>query len=297
MTKLDANSVLSRIQMIEKRSSALKDELENRRHLHHLPKRLNDSAKDYILNATPQAHLPLTGKSYCRRCNRSSDARVKIVAGDVEIKGTEFSGEFPKSTSNAVVSLNSAEYVAIKDTTFDSTSSAYNAIEIGLTSTATTLPKSVLIENCKFEGDLSNNAILIFATQDNAVINLNNCTFENVSNPLRISNRTNAKNVTINVTNCKVNKWETATPYKGFLLCQDYTSATAEDAEANNLFGGNKITVNFINLVGPNGKVTTPSDISTVCGSADENQIVYVYRDKGGIVAYDANKFPVVNIL
>lgn len=298
VTKADANSVLSRIQMLEEKIAALSKTNVETVDVASSTEPLNDSAKDYILNGDATSTLTVTGKSVTvADATVSSDARVKIVAGDVEIKGTEFSGEFPKSTSNAVVSLNSAEYVTIKDTTFDSTSSAYNAIEIGLTSTATTLPKSVLIENCKFEGDLSNNAILIFATQDNAVINLNNCTFENVSNPLRISNRTNAKNVTINVTNCTVNKWETRAPYQGFLLCQDYTSTTAENAETNNLFGGNKITVNFINLVGPNGKVTTPSDISTVCGSADENQIVYVYRDKGGIVAYDANKFPVVNIL
>lgn len=298
VTKADANSVLSRIQMLEEKIAALSKTNVETVDVASSTETLNDSSKDYILNGDATSTLTVTGKSVTvADATVSSDARVKIVAGDVEIKGTEFSGEFPKSTSNAVVSLNSAEYVTIKDTTFDSTSSAYNAIEIGLASTATTLPKSVLIENCKFEGDLSNNAILIFATQDNAVINLNNCTFENVSNPLRISNRTNAKNVTINVTNCTVNKWETAAPYQGFLLCQDYTSTTAEDAEANNLFGGNKITVNFINLVGPNGKVTTPSDISTVCGSADENQIVYVYRSKGGIVAYDANKFPVVNVL
>ena len=298
VTKADANSVLSRIQMLEEKIAALSKTNVETVDVASSTETLNDSSKDYILNGDATSTLTVTGKSVTvADATVSSDARVKIVAGDVEIKGTEFSGEFPKSTSNAVVSLNSAEYVTIKDTTFDSTSSAYNAIEIGLTSTATTLPKSVLIENCKFEGNLSNNAILIFATQDNAVINLNNCTFENVSNPLRISNRTNAKNVTINVTNCTVNKWETAAPYQGFLLCQDYTSTTAEDAEANNLFGGNKITVNFINLVGPNGKVTTPSDISTVCGSADENQIVYVYRSKGGIVAYDANKFPVVNVL
>lgn len=298
ITKADANSVLSRIQMLEEKIAALSKTNIETVDVASSTETLNDSSKDYILNGDATSTLTVTGKSVTvADATVSSDARVKIVADDVEIKGTEFSGEFPKSTSNAVVSLNSAEYVTIKDTTFDSTSSAYNAIEIGLASTATTLPKSVLIENCKFEGGLSNNAILIFATQDNAVINLNNCTFENVSNPLRISNRTNAKNVTINVTNCTVNKWETAAPYQGFLLCQDYTSTTAEDAEANNLFGGNKITVNFINLVGPNGKVTTPSDISTVCGSADENQIVYVYRSKGGIVAYDANKFPVVNVL
>lgn len=298
VSKADANSVLSRIQMLEEKIASLSKTNVEAVNVSESTETLNDSAKDYVLNGDATSTLSVTGKSVTlSNVNVSNDARVKINAGDVEIKGTEFSGEFAKSTSNAVVSLNSAEYVSIKDATFDATSSAYNAIEIGLTSTASTLPKSVLIENCKFEGALSNNAILVFATQDNAVININNCAFENVSNVLRLSNRTNAKNITVNVTNCTVNKWEEKPEYAGFLICEDYTSTTAASAEENNLFGDGKITVNFINLVGPNGKVTAPSDMSTVCGSRDANQLVYVYRDKSGLVTYNESKYPVINIL
>lgn len=298
VSKADANSVLSRIQMLEEKIASLSKTNVESVNVSESTENLNDSAKDYVLNGNATSTLSVTGKSVTlSNANVSNDARVKINAGDVEIKGTEFSGEFAKSTSNAVVSLNSAEYVTIKDATFDATSSAYNAIEIGLTSAVSTLPKSVLIENCKFEGALSNNAILVFATQDNAVININNCTFENVSNVLRLSNRTNAKNITVNVTNCTVNKWDENPDYAGFLICEDYTSTTAANAEENNLFGDGKITVNFINLVGPNGKVTAPSDMSTVCGSRDANQLVYVYRDKSGLVPYNESKYPVIHIL
>ena len=298
VSKADANSVLSRIQMLEEKIASLSKTNVESVNVSESTENLNDSAKDYVLNGNATSTLSVTGKSVTlSNANVSSDARVKINAGDVEIKGTEFSGEFAKSTSNAVVSLNSAEYVSIKDVTFDATSSAYNAIEIGLNSAVSTLPKSVLIENCKFEGALSNNAILVFATQDNAVININNCAFENVSNVLRLSNRTNAKNITVNVTNCTVNKWDKNPDYAGFLICEDYTSTTAASAEENNLFGDGKITVNFINLVGPNGKVTAPSDMSTVCGSRDANQLVYVYRDKSGLVTYNESKYPVIHIL
>ena len=298
VSKADANSVLSRIQMLEEKIASLSKTNVESVNVSESTENLNDSAKDYVLNGNATSTLSVTGKSVTLSdVNVSSDARVKINAGDVEIKGTEFSGEFAKSTSNAVVSLNSAEYVSIKDATFDATSSAYNAIEIGLNSAVSTLPKSVLIENCKFKGALSNNAILVFATQDNAVININNCAFENVSNVLRLSNRTNAKNITVNVTNCTVNKWEEKPEYAGFLICEDYTSTTAASAEENNLFGDGKITVNFINLVGPNGKVTAPSDMSTVCGSRDANQLVYVYRDKSGLVPYNESKYPVIHIL
>ena len=298
VSKADANSVLSRIQMLEEKIASLSKTNVESVNVSESTENLNDSAKDYVLNGNATSTLSVTGKSVTlSNANVSNDARVKINAGDVEIKGTEFSGEFAKSTSNAVVSLNSAEYVSIKDVTFDATSSAYNAIEIGLNSAVSTLPKSVLIENCKFEGALSNNAILVFATQDNAVININNCAFENVSNVLRLSNRTNAKNITVNVTNCTVNKWDKNPDYAGFLICEDYTSTTAASAEENNLFGDGKITVNFINLVGPNGKVTAPSDMSTVCGSRDANQLVYVYRDKSGLVTYNESKYPVIHIL
>ena len=298
VSKADANSVLSRIQMLEEKIASLSKTNVESVNVSESTETLNDSAKDYVLNGNATSTLSVTGKSVTlSNANVSDDARVKINAGDVEIKGTEFSGAFAKSTSNAVVSLNSAEYVSIKDATFDATSSAYNAIEIGLNSAVSTLPKSVLIENCKFEGALSNNAILVFATQDNAVININNCAFENVSNVLRLSNRTNAKNITVNVTNCTVNKWDENPDYAGFLICEDYTSTTAASAEENNLFGDGKITVNFINLVGPNGKVTAPSDMSTVCGSRDANQLVYVYRDKGGLVPYNESKYPVIHIL
>ena len=298
VSKADANSVLSRIQMLEEKIASLSKTNVESVNVSESTENLNDSAKDYVLNGNATSTLSVTGKSVTLSdVNVSHDARVKINAGDVEIKGTEFSGEFAKSTSNAVVSLNSAEYVSIKDVTFDATSSAYNAIEIGLNSAVSTLPKSVLIENCKFEGALSNNAILVFATQDNAVININNCAFENVSNVLRLSNRTNAKNITVNVTNCTVNKWDKNPDYAGFLICEDYTSTTAASAEENNLFGDGKITVNFINLVGPNGKVTAPSDMSTVCGSRDANQLVYVYRDKSGLVTYNESKYPVIHIL
>ena len=298
VSKADANSVLSRIQMLEEKIASLSKTNVESVNVSESTENLNDSAKDYVLNGNATSTLSVTGKSVTlSNANVSNDARVKINAGDVEIKGTEFSGEFAKPTSNAVVSLNSAEYVSIKDVTFDATSSAYNAIEIGLNSAVSTLPKSVLIENCKFEGALSNNAILVFATQDNAVININNCAFENVSNVLRLSNRTNAKNITVNVTNCTVNKWDKNPDYAGFLICEDYTSTTAASAEENNLFGDGKITVNFINLVGPNGKVTAPSDMSTVCGSRDANQLVYVYRDKSGLVTYNESKYPVIHIL
>ena len=77
------------------------------------------------------------------------------------------------------------------------------------------------------------------------------------------------------------------------ILCQDYTSQTAEEAVANNLFGAGKITVNIINCTHAGQKITF-SDPSTVAGSKNANQIIYVYYDRTGLVAYDASKYPVI---
>ena len=130
---------------------------------------------------------------------------------------------------------------------FDS-NNVYNGIEIGLRSEI--LPKSILFENCQFLGKFSNNAILIFGTQDNAVININNCYFEDLSNPFRLSNRLNVK-CTMNITNCKIDKWDVNSPWQGMLLMQDYTSGDADKANENNLFAPEKVTINVINTIGP----------------------------------------------
>lgn len=112
----------------------------------------------------------------------------------------------------------------LKDSTFDCT--GYNAIEIGLNTPKEKLPSQITIENVDFNGDLKNNAISIFGTADNAVVTIKNCTFKNVSNCLRVSNKSNATGVVFNIENCVVEKWESNTPaYGGFLICQDYTSS------------------------------------------------------------------------
>ena len=47
------------------------------------------------------------------------------------------------------------------------------------------------VENLDFNATLSNNAILIFGTQNNAYIQIKNCHFSDVSNCVRLSNKIN----------------------------------------------------------------------------------------------------------
>ena len=260
---------------------------------------LKDSSKDYIVSGSINENAEIVGKSISLKSIKVSDnARLKLNAGDVEAKDLNISGSFPKANGNTVISVNNTEFIVFKDMVFDA-SEVYNGIEIGLASNSV-LPKNILFDNCKFQGEFSNNAILVFGTQDNAIITLNNCYFEKISNALRLSNKSNASGVVVNINNCTVDQWETRAPWQGFLICEDYTNKTEEEVNANNLFGDGKITVNFNNLVHAGVKIN-PADPASVCGTKNESQVVMVCQDAVAgpegdyCLSYDAAKFPVVS--
>lgn len=260
---------------------------------------LNDEAKAYsISNANITNSPSITAKSVILNDSTlTNNARMRIKAENVNINNLQVTGDFPKSTSNSVININDTENIIFKDMTFNS-SNVYNGIEIGLSSDNSKLPKNIIFDNCRFEGSFSNNAILIFGTQNNATITLNNCYFERISNALRLSNKSNASGVTVNIINCTVDEWDSNPLWGGFLICEDYTNTESEaQAEEANLFSPEKIKVNFINLI-HNGEKILPSDIVSVCGSKDENQVVVVCIDaiQGSdyCINYDANKFPTI---
>ena len=260
---------------------------------------LNDEAKVYsISNANITNSPSITAKSVILNDSTlTNNARMQIKAENVNINNLQVTGDFPKSTSNSVININDTENIIFKDMTFNS-SDVYNGIEIGLSSDNSKLPKNIIFDNCRFEGSFSNNAILIFGTQNNATITLNNCYFEKISNALRLSNKSNASGVTVNIINCTVDEWDSNPLWSGFLICEDYTNTESEaQAEEANLFSPEKIKVNFINLI-HNGEKILPSDIVSVCGSKDENQVVVVCIDaiQGSdyCINYDANKFPTI---
>lgn len=257
---------------------------------------LIDDTKDYNISGSVSSTLNITGSSITiNNLEVSNDARLKLIAKDVDSKGMSISGSFPKTNGNTVVSVNNSDYVIFRDLVFNATE-VYNGIEIGLNST--NLPKNVIFDNCKFLGNFSNNAILILGTQNNAVINISNCYFEHVSNCIRLSNKSNST-CTVNITNCKCDHWDTDPLWSGMLICQDYTSGSAEDEVTNNLFASSKITINVSNFVTPSGKkLTAPDDMSTICGSGDENQVFYVWSNYSNTTPYgDGSRYPTINIL
>lgn len=264
-----------------------------------------DEEKDYEISGEIQSNLTISNAKSATITDLkvTNGARTDIKAAEVEIKNSSWEGEFPKATANAITKFNEVEVVNFDGLTFDTSGTSYNAIEIGLSGVK--LPKEVNIKNCQFKGVLTNNAISIFGVQDNAVINIENCTFETISNLLRYSNIGNAKGVVINVVNCSVQVWSNNPNYDygGYFCLQDYTSGDAQGSQAaeTKIFNPNNLTINVINCSGPNGKITTPEDLATVCASKTIDQLVYIfaqgaYTETGGIAPYDAETYPTINI-
>lgn len=176
-------------------------------------------------------------------------SRVVFNANDdVVISGFESSGDLKKSTANAAVSIYSNADVKITNSTVNQT--GYNAIEIGLSNDKA--PKNVLIDGITFDSKMSNNAILIFAHQKDALITISNCHFKDVSNCVRLSNRLNVP-AKVRFVNCTCDKWDTDPTWNAFLLLEDYTSKTKEEYFEQKRF--HNLDIQFVNCYGPFGKI------------------------------------------
>ena len=254
-----------------------------------------ESDKDVVINSSATVTTPVVikAKNVDVQGLTVESVTSKITAGGIvnltDIKST---GTIDRHTQgNAAFSVNTTgDTVRISNCKFGQT--GYNALEIGLNA-ATANIKNIVIENCEF-ADASNNSILIFRTTANAVVTIKKCTFGNVSNAIRISNADN-HSVTVNVIDCAIASVDKNLDYTGIVLCQDYTSKTVEDAEANNLFAPEKVKFNFVNVT-IGGKKVVAGNPEEQFGSKTVEQILYVYRDAGkSLVGYDATKFPAVS--
>ena len=263
----------------------------------------NDAEKDFVGEgvAIPAGKLDVTAKTIELVGGTAESAHVGLKAtDDVVMTGVVTSGNLAKGVSNAGWSINTSETVTIKDCDFSQT--GYNTVEIGLGNTA---PKNVLIENCRF-GNTSNNSILVFATADNATITIRNCSFGRVSQVLRLSNRTNATGVVVNLINCTIEATDSNLNWP-MILCQDYVAGTGADIKAANRFAPEKITINIINCEKAGQVITAPASMAEVCASGDDKGLIVVYNNyenataanvpAEAIVAYDATRYPAINIL
>lgn len=259
---------------------------------------LSQEDKDLVITiAEPiSGTTTVAGKSIeVKQLTTNNATTIFKTTGDVTMKNLTTTGDLPKATANAQIRIVSGDYIRITDSAVDQT--GYNAIEIGLGTGNGPMPtKSITIDNVKFNSTLSNNAILVFATEDGSVVTISNCTFTKCSNPVRLSNAKGGK-VTLNLVNCEFTEWDSDNMWAGIVIMQDYTSKSVEAIKANNLFGPDKVTINLINCTHAGKKITMPEDIATVCGTNDAaTQLFYIWSNEEGLVAYDADRYPVINI-
>lgn len=220
----------------------------------------------------------------------------RLVINNLKLTGKMTSVEYRGKYGNAMLPIAVNGEILIKNCIFGQ--NGYNCIEIGL-STSIEPPSKVVIEDCDFSGVLTNNAILVFATKDNAEITIRRCHFASVSNVLRLSNRTGAKNVTVNIEDCVIDKWEANPMYAGFLLMQDYTSKNMDQFTELNPFGKDKLTINVKNMVHA-GKRVSVENVEPYLNCNNANQLAYIYI--GNLPAdyrypkYNPDIFPQINI-
>ena len=239
--------------------------------------------------------LSLTAKSV----NVSGDmglALLKVNAeGDVNLTNLTNAGTVT-AQKNICYQIETAGDVSFKNCTFNQTG-GYNGMNISNNTGDTKLVGDVTIENVDWIGKLSNNCICVYNNAENAVLTVKGCHMADVSNAIRLSNNSNVP-MTLNVENCTFDKWATG-DYAGMIILQDYVSEST-DWQTNARFSPAKLTINIKNCTGPNGPIQPVDDLHTVIGSGDENQLLYMYVDKGGgLISYTGNEslFPTLNIV
>ena len=277
------NSVMNRLSLLSRRIETV----ENKADIKFVDDTTVDNAyintdknlivSDLTMTSLVDSSWALIGSSVNVSNSTANSVSIATTAinGDVAIDGLTTTGSITTDVSNAAIRVTTNEDVVITNSNIGQ--SGYNSIEIGLA--AGSAPKSVLIKDCDFTGNMSNNAISIFATADNCVVTIENCHFTKVSNVLRLSNRTNATGIKVNFVNCSWDQLDSDTYWKGVVICQDYTSTSkAETIEANR-FGNNKIAISFTDCVGENGTPVTLAEDGSSYVTGD-NCLVYVYCNK-----------------
>ena len=238
-----------------------------------VPEGTMTSSEVYTITAKS---VVLAGEGAAAEDNIMESIRMNITAEEgVTVRNLAFTGETPKADGNASISINTPGGVVVENVVWDR--DCYNPIEINLDSKGE--PSSaVTVRNCDFQTAVGNNCISIFGMTEGGVVTLEGCTFVRSNNALRMSNRTNAEDVVINITDCTYK--ETSTDdYAGFLLFQGYTNTDPLTVKPFSTW-----TVNFTNLTGPEG---------TKILEDYTGQVWYMYYNNGGLVD-DAAQFPTI---
>lgn len=226
-------------------------------------------------------------------------APLLINSHKVELDNIMLSGKWNRTIcGNAMMSINDASQVELKGVDIER-NGGYNVVEIGLNSKEHC--DYIVIDGLEINEQILNNGINIFSMNDNANIIIKNCHFKQISNPIRVSNATNAKNVNITIKDCTFDKWETGV-YSGLILFQDYTSKTRDEIINNKPFSTLNVTID--NVTGPYGKISNNLTMEEICASGvDEKQLIYMHGDhysetnKAALIPYSEDMYPKIIIL
>lgn len=236
-----------------------------------------------IVNADTPMKVTATNNAKVEDVTIESSHATVTAKNDVSLSNVTLTGDLNKNTAktNAAIKVNTEGHVTINGVDYRQT--GYNAIEVGLN----TQPKSVIIDSVDVDVAMNNNAFNIFGCQKDGVVTISNCHVKQCSNPIRVSNVLNVP-FTINVVNCKFDKWDTNPEWQGMMIFQDHNAHSAQEALERKAFA--KINVNLINCIGPDGQ--------KIEGNAEQlanNNIIYVWNEHQNRVGFDVEQYPVVN--
>lgn len=254
------------------------------------PTTINDPAKDVIVQSNFDNALTVTAKSVeIKDAEIAVNAKQTIlldVSNEAALKDSTVTCDAANNTN--VVKIKNAQYITFRNMTF--TGKTYNTIMTGQQSDQ---PIKVLtIENCEFKEFADHVNIWAAKFADDAVVNIINCHFyDSDEQVLALSNEGLAKNITINMVNCIIDKCQTGGQYEGFILCQDYSSPkTQEGFEERAMF--KDMTINLTNVT-LRGVKLTPENFKM--GTGEAGQCLYVYGPT--LHPYDERFFPTVNVM
>ena len=246
----------------------------------------NTNTEDVVLatdSAIEALATPMTFKSVTIVGGEvGNDTVINTIANDtVDINGLTVSGGYPKDaqgkrTENGKIKFATNE-IAINNLNIEPGCTAYNVFEGSQDMTsAHSIDKFTAKNVVVNDTDLEHNVFNIYQLNNNAEVLIENCSFNlNVanSNVLRMSNITNAENVTVTFRNIDLtyeNKpyTDADVEWAGLVIYQAYGNDLAFAGDTSKI---STWTFNFINCR-YNGEVLTKNEFGTI------KQLMYQYK-------------------
>lgn len=175
-----------------------------------------------------------------------------VTLSNIKSEGDVRSNEDNDSRNGVVVFCNGD--VSLKDS--ELYQDGYNMVHFNMNGTAAS--KSITVENVKF-GETLNNGIIVFATDDDAVVTIKNVTIGEAKNAVRFSNFLAKTCVTVNLENVEVGSVR-----EKFMLLEDYRTRNHGEypSDSTDIFDAAHMTFNFKNVTVGGVKLTADMDKS-----------------------------------